>query len=150
MSGCESAAAGQAAIACLVWLPSCQPGAPRDSMEKYPLFNFTNSKHCLLVLKPSPSGLRSVGQPRTARSKKALLGSWARGLSPVHSANRFTFHSRRKTPSTTALRFRRALIAVVLAKDQAAWFMELGKSGFHALPRFHLAQDPLHLLIKLP
>ena len=25
---------------------------------------------------------------------------------------------------------------------------ELGKSGFHALSRFHLAQDPLHLQLN--
>ena len=66
----------------------------------------------------------------------------------MHPANRFTFHSRRKTPRTTTLRFGRALVAAVLAKDQAARLAELGKSGFHALSRFHLAQDPLHLQLN--
>jgi hypothetical protein len=66
----------------------------------------------------------------------------------VHSANRFAFYGRRKAPNTTALGFGRTFIAAVLAKDNDARLSELGKSGFHALSRFHLAQDPLHLQLK--
>ena len=117
-------------------------------MEKCAFFERANSKHCLLVLNPHPPGLRSVSQPRTARSKKAFLGSWACGLSPVHPANRFAFHGRRKAPHTTALGFGRALIAAVVAKDQAARLTKLGKSGFHTLSQFRLTQDPLHLQLK--
>jgi hypothetical protein len=117
-------------------------------MEECAFFECTNSKHCLLVLKPHPPGLRSVSQPGTARSKKALLGSWACGFTPMHPANRFAFHSRSPAPCTTALGFSRALVAAVLAKDQAARLTKLGKSGFHMLPRLHLTQDPLHLQLK--
>lgn len=66
----------------------------------------------------------------------------------MHPANRFAFHRRRKAPRTAALRFRGALIAAVLAKDQAARLTELGKSGFHTLSRLYLAQNPLRLVRK--
>ena len=116
----------------LVWLPSRQPGPPRDSMEKCALFECTNSKHCLLVLKPHPPALRSVSQSRTTRLKKAFLGSWACGLPPVHSANRFAFHGRCKAPHTTTLGFRGALVAAVLTENRAPWLTKLGKTGLHA------------------
>ena len=96
-----------------------------------------------------PPGLRSVIQLGTSRSEKAFLGSWACGLPPVHPTNRFAFNSRRKAPRTTALRFRRALIAAVLTKDRAARLSELGKSRVHTLTRLRFTQDPLHLLLKL-
>lgn len=68
----------------------------------------------------------------------------------MHPANQFAFHCRRKAPRTAALRFGRALVAAVLAKDQAARLTELGKSGFHTLPRLHLTQDPLHHVRNKP
>lgn len=102
------------------------------------------------MLQPHLPRLRSVGQPSPARANKTFLGSWACGLPPVHPANRFAFHSRSPAPCTTALGFSLALIAVVLAKDQAARLTELGKSGFHTLPRLHLTQDPLHHVRNKP
>ena len=67
----------------------------------------------------------------------------------MHPTNRFAFHGRRKTTLTTTLGFGIALVAVVLAKYQAARLTELGKSGFHTLPRLHLTQDPLHQGLNL-
>jgi hypothetical protein len=66
----------------------------------------------------------------------------------MHPANRFTFHRRPTAPHTTALGFGHALVAAVLAKDQAARLTELGKSGFHTLPHLRLTQDLLRLLLK--
>jgi len=94
------------------------------------------------------SGCCSVDPLGGTGEPTAFLRFWACGLSPVHPANRFAFHRRRSAPHTAALGFGRALIAVVLAKDQDARLAELGKSGFHVLSQFHLAQDPLHLQLN--
>ena len=67
----------------------------------------------------------------------------------MHPANRFAFHCWGKTTHTTTLGFGLALVAVVLAKDQAARLAELGKSGFHTFSRLHLTQDPLHQGLNL-
>jgi MinD superfamily P-loop ATPase len=66
----------------------------------------------------------------------------------MHPANRFTFHSWRKTARTAALGFGCALFAAVSTKNRALRLTELGKSGFHTLPRLHLTQDPLHLQLN--
>ena len=134
----------------LAWLPSRHPWPPRYSIKKRAILKRSDGKNCFLMLQPHPPGLRSVSQPRTARLKKALNGSWACGLSPMHPANRFTFHGRRKAPRTAALRFGRALFAAVSTKNRAPRLTELGKTGFHSLPRLHLTQYPLHHVRNKP